>query len=873
MDHQIFEERVNHLVSKVKHHLITQWGKMAEQVSDDIFYEAFSYAFREELMINWTASFRTYQENNSRMLYYLSMEYLPGKILANTIKSLKAEEIAREAATRLKRDYDTIVHKEREPGLGNGGLGRLASCFLDSLATLKIPTIGYGLRYQYGTFEQEICYGTQMERPDRWLMSVYPWAFRRDDQACTVKFSGRVSEVENEVKEKCFNLHDYEEVRAVPFDIPIIGHSAHPDYSVATMRLWSTKESPRNFRLQIFNSGKVDEAAENTLLTDVLYPNDNHDTGKRFRLKQEFLLVSASLQDIFKRHLSINSDLKNIADKVRIQINDTHPALLVAEMVRSLVKDYHFRFEEAWEATSHCVSFTNHTVMAEALEEWKIERLEKLLPRQYQVIERINEQFKKSLPEEFKDPQIISKLQIIDHEHVRMANLAIYGSTKVNGVANLHTNILKEKVFKYFNQLYPNKFLNVTNGVTPRRWLLHCNPLLSQFISKRIGDGWQYNFSELSKLHDFAEDQNTIKEFLEIKKKNKEVCATYLRNYNDEFRSYDPFVKNMYALGPDSLYDMHIKRIHEYKRQLLKLVHAIILYQELLENPDSRKIKRTIFIGGKAAPGYQKARDLIYLIHIVARRINQDTRVNEKLRLLFVENYSVSKAEILIPASDLSEQISMAGKEASGTGNMKLSMNGSLTIGTEDGANIEMRESVTDQWWPFRFGASKEEIQRMHDEMSYFPHNIYNQNQKIKKALDTLKDNTFAESEFEQQLTSQFFHYLVEGFNPDPYFILHDLEDYYQKQIKVEELYVNPMEWGKYALHNIAAMTPFSSDVSIQNYADHIWNIQPVDIKKEIFDRVKEDFDTNNSCTISYNNANDKLFWDKLKDFFNNIKP
>ena len=846
MDKNLFESKVDHLVVKVKRNLISHWGKRSDQVSSDLFYEAFSYALREEVMTNWAACFRTYQEKNSRILYYISMEYLPGKILCNTIKSLQIEDIAREAMKRLNRNYDEIMHKEREPGLGNGGLGRLASCFLDSLATLKIPTIGYGLRYQYGTFEQEICYGSQLERPDRWLLHPYPWDFRRDDRAYIVKLGGRTSDLENTRNEKCHNLHDCEEVRAVPYDIPIVGHSAHPDFTVATMRLWSTKESPRNFRLQVFNAGKVDEAAENTLLTDVLYPNDNHDTGKRFRLKQEFLLVSASLQDIYCRHLNCNPDLKNLSDKVCIQINDTHPALLVAEMMRTLIKNHQFSWDEAWQTTTSCISFTNHTVLAEALEEWKISRLQQMLPRQYAIIERINEQFKNSLPEEFHNPKKFSKLAIIDHEHVRMANLAIYGSTKVNGVAKLHTEILKDKVFKNFHKLYPDKFLNVTNGVTPRRWLIHCNPLLTDFISKRIGKDWQYDFNQINKLHDFANDIETQQDFLNIKKQNKDRCYDYIKKYNDQFRAYDPFVKEMIPLGNDSLYDMHIKRIHEYKRQLLKLVHAIIIYQDLLENPQSRNVKRTLFFGGKAAPGYDKARDLIYVIHVIAKRINQDPKTNSQLRILFVENYNITKAEILIPAADLSEQISLAGKEASGTGNMKLSMNGALTIGTEDGANIEMREAVTDQWWPFRFGATKEEIEGLREKMSYDPQKIYQENPKIKKALDALSDNTFAENDFEKQIIHQLYHYLLEGFNPDPYFVLHDLEPYYQSQLKVEELYSKPQDWAKFAIHNIASMAPFSSDVSIKNYAEHIWKINAEEMNPEIFKQIKEEFDASN---------------------------
>lgn len=870
MDSDLFEARIHLLVSKVKHYLVSKWGKLLETTSNELFYEAFSYSFREEIMTNWTACFRSYQENNNRMLYYLSMEYLPGKILCNTIKSLRAEDIAREAMKRLGRDYDEIIHQEREPGLGNGGLGRLASCFLDSLATLKIPTIGYGLRYQYGTFEQEICYGMQIERPDRWLDHPYPWDFRLNDRSYIVKFSGRVSEIDNKLKIKCLNLHDYEEVRAIPYDIPIVGYSPHADYSVATMRLWSTKESPRNFRLQIFNAGKIDEAAENTLLTDVLYPNDNHDTGKRFRLKQEYLLVSASLQDIYARHLSANPDLSNLAEKACIQINDTHPALLVAEMMRTLTKNYHFVWDQAWQITSSCIHFTNHTVMAEALEEWKISKLEELLPRQYQIIRQINEQFINSLPQTHRSSESLSKLAIIEHEHVKMANLAIYGSKKVNGVAKLHTQIIKEKLFHDWHELYPEKFLNVTNGVTPRRWLIHCNALLSEFITQRIGPEWQYNFSLLSELHPFADDPESREEFLNIKKQNKNYLAEYICKYNEKFRSYDPFVKGMVPLPCDSLYDMHIKRFHEYKRQSLKLVHAIILYQELLENPSARKIKRTLFFGGKAAPGYEKARDLIYLIHIIARRINQDPKTNSYLRLLFVENYNVNKAEILIPAADLSEQVSLAGKEASGTGNMKLAMNGALTIGTEDGANIEMREAITDQWWPFRFGATKEEIEILKEKRDYHPEKIYLNNPKIKKALDALKDSTFTDNEFEKKTTMQFYHYLLDGFNPDPYFVIHDLESYYQAQKKVEDLYSQPQKWAQYAIHNIASMAPFSSDASIENYARNIWQIEPTEMNPQTLLKVKQEFDMSNSCLSSPYSFREKAFWDKLKTLFSN---
>lgn len=870
MDSHLFEMRVNHLVTKVKHYLISRWGKLHDHASCELFYEAFSFSFREEVMTNWTACFNSYLKNNSRMVYFLSMEYLPGKILSHAIMTLNAEAIVKEAMKRLGRSYDEIMHQEREPGLGNGGLGRLASCFLDSLATLKIPAIGYGLRYQYGTFEQEICYGNQLERPDRWLDNPYPWEFRRNDRTYTIEFGGHLSQVDPKNPEQHPQLIDSEEVRAIAFDIPIVGHSPHQDYSVATMRLWSTKESPRNFRLQIFNTGKLDEAAENTHLTDILYPNDNHDVGKRFRLKQEFLLVSASLQDIYRRHLAVNPNLTNLAEKASIQINDTHPALLVAEMMRTLTQNYEIHWDHAWEITSSCIHFTNHTVMAEALEEWKISRLEQLLPRQYKVIQRINEQFNQSLQSKNLDEKTRSKLQIIDHEHVRMANLAIYGSKRVNGVAKLHTNILKEHIFKEFYALYPDKFINITNGVTPRRWLLHCNPLLKEFITKHIGPNWEYDFELIKDVHQIADRVEVQDEFLEIKRKNKLHAAEFINKYNSQFRSYDPFVQNMSPLGPDSLYDMHIKRIHEYKRQLLKLIHAIMLYQEIIANPSARKVKRTIFFGGKAAAGYEKAREMIYLTHILAKKINQDPRANQQLRVLFVENYNVNKAEILIPAADLSEQISMAGKEASGTGNMKLAMNGALTIGTEDGANIEMREAVSDQWWPFRFGATKEEVEELKKSLTYNPNQIYQNSPHIKKALDALKDGTFGENDFEKKVLAQFYHYLVEGFNPDPYLVIHDLNSYYEVQKKVEALYLEPRRWAEFALHNIASMTSFSSDVSIKKYAQEIWNIEPTEMNSKELEKIRQEFDSQNSClaSVNGNSHHPESSWQRIKKIF-----
>ena len=860
--------QVDKLVAKVKHYLITRWGKLPEQVSDSEFYEAFSLALREEVMINWSAAYSTYQKKNVRYVYYISMEYLPGKILEDTIKNLEIEELCKEVITKFNRDYAHTLHLEREPGLGNGGLGRLASCYLDSLATLKIPAIGYGLRYQYGTFEQEICFGEQVERPDRWLNYPFPWEFRRDNNAYNIKLGGTTSEFNNKSGEKCLNLHDYEEIRAIAFDIPIVGYNPDHDFSVTTMRLWSTKESPRNFRLQTFNAGKLDDAAENTLLTDILYPNDNHEMGKRFRLKQEFLLVSSSLQDILNNHLSVNPDLKNLPEKVFIQINDTHPALVIAELMRILTKEHHMHWDEAWNITKECIGFTNHTILSEAMEQWRIDRLQRLLPRQYAIIERLNHQFKESLAKKNIVGDHFIKYSIIGSEQVKMAHLAIYGSKYINGVAKLHSEILIEHTFNDFYKLWPEKFLNVTNGVTPRRWLINLNSGLKEFLINKIGTSWLTELKDLEKLHSFADDTQTQQEFLELKKQNKEHFNTYITNYNNEFRSTDPFVKNMYPLGSDSLFDVHIKRIHEYKRQLLNLLHTIILYQELLQNPDSRKIKRTIILGGKAAPGYDKAKDLIFLTHILARKINNDERVNQKLRLIFIENYNVAKAEILIQASDLSQQISMAGKEASGTGNMKLSLNGSLTIGTDDGANIEMREAITDSFWPFNFGASKDELNQIIHDMSYEPKEIYEKDPKIKMAIDALIDKTFSENEREEEVLKRFYDYLIEGFNPDPYFVLYDLNSYYKAQKKVEDLYCDPNKWAQYALHNIASMGGFSSDYSVKNYAEKIWNVKPQEIDPQILKKVQNDYIQHDGCQLSHPDIDEWKIWEKLKYLF-----
>ncbi|MBN4066500.1 glycogen/starch/alpha-glucan phosphorylase [Simkania negevensis] len=830
-------------------------GRVINEASDKEYYQAFCFALREEIMINWLATMQTFAKQNTRMLYYLSMEYLPGRFTGNNITNIGATDIVRKVMRHMGRDFDRVLSSEPDPGLGNGGLGRLASCFLDSLATQQYPAVGYGLRYQYGIFEQELWDGIQLERPDPWLLDEYPWEFRRDQRSYNVKFCGRPIRTANTHSDEVYDIEDCEEVRALAYDIPIIGYDCTPDFSVLTMRLWTTKESPRNFGLQRYNAGHLDQAAENIILTDVLYPNDNHETGKRIRLKQEFLLVSASLQDIMRRHLIQNPDMSNFKEKIRIQSNDTHPALVVVELMRILTKDYDFSWNQAWETTQACTSYTNHTILAEALEEWNVHRLSYILPRQYNIIERINLKFCNKIRKQYpNDEDRVRRMTIINDGQIKMANLSIVATHCINGVSALHTELLQKTTFKDFAEMYPTKFTNVTNGVTPRRWLLHCNPRLSQFISERIGDQWITNFDQIDQLQKFASDPDSQREFLKIKRQNKEALRRYLLENYQEHDFKGKLIKVKIDLHLDALFDCHIKRIHEYKRQLLSALHLIMLYFEIVDNPqETTRIQRTFIYAGKAAPGYHIAKNIIRLINCIARTINNDPDVKEKLQVVFIPNYNVSKAEFIMPAAELSEQISTAGLEASGTGNMKFSMNGALTIGTDDGANVEMRKTVGDQWWPFLFGASVQEIEQMQTNQSYNAWDIYSKYPHIRRAVDSLRDRTFSKYDAEHQALTELYHSLLEsspGRLPDPYFILQDLIDYYETQKKVEELYKIPEKWAEYAIHNIAGMGQFSSDNSIHKYAREIWDITPCAVNKELLEHIRSEFRAHDQCRI-----------------------
>jgi starch phosphorylase len=841
------EELSEQLVRKIRRYLITLFGRVLEEASSDEFYRAFCFAVREQIMINWEATALTWLDANQRMIFYLSMEYLPGRFLNNNVMALKQNDVFARTLYKTRRSFEELISHECDPGLGNGGLGRLASCFLDSLATLKIPSRGYGLRYQYGLFEQQLWDGMQVEKPDVWLWNDNPWEFRRDLRKIPVKFCGTPIRQQNAPDTEANDLVNYEEVWAMPFDIPIIGYSTGKDFAVSTLRLWSTKESPRNFELQRYNAGRLDQAAENTTLTDVLYPSDQHETGRRVRLKQEFLLVSASIQDIIRYFFTRNSDINLFQEKVRIQINDTHPALLIAELMRLLTRRFGMPWEVAWETTQVCTGYTNHTILSEALESWDQGLMRYLLPRQYRIIEYINQEFCNTVRKRFpRDEDRVQRMSILENNLVRMANLAIVGSHKVNGVAELHSQILKQRLFKDFYELWPEKFTNVTNGVTQRRWLMFCNPRLSDLITSRIGEEWKTDFSLIRQLADYAGDPETQQEFLKVKR----ACKTRLLDFlhregrpRDALGHYGPL--NL-AADETFLFDVQVKRIHEYKRQLLNAIRLIMLYQDILDTPQKPRVKRFAVFAGKAAASYEVAKTIIRLIHCIAKKVNADPIARQYLNVVYVENYCVSKAEIIIPAADLSEQISTAGLEASGTGNMKFSMNGALTVGTEDGANIEMREAVTDEWWPFRFGATAPELSQLRSSGQYRAWDVYSKDPAIRRAIDALRDGSLASGEVERQSISSLYYLLMEGGGyggrGDRYFILKDLPAYIEAQNKADALFASPNKWAEYALHNIAGMGKFSSDRAIQEYAKNIWDITPVSINPDYYDRIHDSY-------------------------------
>lgn len=795
------------------------YRKTVDNASKEELYQAAVFAVRDVITDKWLKTHSDYAEKDVKVVYYLSMEFLMGRFLGNCVLNLMMDDEVRGAFEELGIDYNAIEETEPDPGLGNGGLGRLAACFLDSLSTLELPAYGCGIRYHYGIFEQRIENGEQVEYPDNWLENGDPWSVRRNEYAVEVKFGGNVKAVPKGNGEYRFVQENYQSVIAIPYDYPIVGYNNN---TVNTLRLWDAK--PKNeFDLKKFNEGKHDQAvAEQNLaktLTEVLYPADDNYSGKELRLKQQYFFISATVQRVIERFKEKHSDFKLLPEKVAFQLNDTHPTVAVPELMRVLVDENDVPWDEAWEITRKVCAYTNHTIMAEALEKWPLDLFSRLLPRIYQIVEEINRRYCAALIERYgNDHEKIRKMAIIADGQIRMAYLAIVGSHSVNGVAALHTEILKNQELKDFYEIYPEKFNNKTNGITQRRWLLHANPELAKLVTEKVGDGWTTDLSKLEGLLQYADDKDFQNKFMEIKKNNKIALAKYIK----ETKGIE--------INPDSIFDIQVKRLHEYKRQLLNVFNIIHLYNQIKLNPGMDIVPRTFIFGAKAAASYRKAKLVIKLINSVADVINNDESINGKIKVVFMENYRVSLAEKLIPAADVSEQISTASKEASGTGNMKFMLNGALTIGTMDGANVEICEEVGRDNI-FIFGMSSEEVIAKYKDNSYDPWMVYNMNQGARTVLNELINGTFCPEN--PDLFRELYDSLLNGYGgrADEYFVLADFEDYVRAQQEVDAIYKDKEKWAKMAIINTAKSGKFSSDRTIKQYADEIWNLKPVHIE------------------------------------------
>ena len=793
------------------HHLTCSLGKRPEKAVNLDRYHALALAIRDLMMRDWIATRDEYEEKNPRTVCYISLEFLIGRTLGNAMVNLGVEEDAAEAMAELGFKIDEIRDEEVDAGLGNGGLGRLAACFLDSMATLELPAYGYGIRYDYGIFKQIIQNGYQVEEPDNWLSRGNPWEIRRPELARVVHFGGHVEKIRDDSNPDRRRWVDTQDVKAMPYDTPIPGYRNH---TVNTLRLWSA-ESLYGFNLTKFNQGDYISAnLESSLdqnITRGLYPNDNNHEGKELRLKQQYFLVSASLQDLFGRTEYYKNDLHDLRKTAVVQLNDTHPALAIPEMMRILIDVNNFSWNEAWEITTHVFNYTNHTLMSEALERWSVQLFEKLLPRHLEIIYEINFIFLRQVATRYMNDNCrLARMSLIQ-EHpekmVRMAYMCVATAHRVNGVAALHTELLKNGLFHDFNEFFPGKFVNVTNGITPRRWLKKANPGLSRLIDDRIGDAWPKDLDQLEKLVKLEKDKEFLGELAKVKRANKLVLAKYIYEHNGV------------EVNPDSIFDVQVKRLHEYKRQLLNILHAITLYIQLKDNPNMDFVPRTIIFGAKSAPGYYMAKLIIKLINSVAEVVNNDPSIGDRLKILFLANYRVSLAEKIIPAADLSEQISLAGTEASGTSNMKFALNGALTIGTLDGANIEIRDKVgADNI--FIFGLNVDEVKQLR-EQSYRPREYVERSPLLKRAIELIRNNFFSPGEFD------IFRPILDSLDYDNYMCAADFDSYAAVQAQVAELYRKPVEWQKKALRNIAMMGYFSSDRSIREYAEKIWDIRP----------------------------------------------
>ncbi len=807
----------NDIIQQLKLH----YGKTLEDATKQEIYSATTYAVMDLVTDKWIATREAYDKKKVKQAYYLSAEFLMGRAMGNNLVNLQIMPEVAEVLEELKVDINTIEDQEFDAGLGNGGLGRLAACFLDSLATLELPGHGYGIRYRYGIFEQRIINGYQVEFPDKWLRYGDPWAIKRDDLAVEVKFGGRTEVEIDENGRKQFHRVGAEVIQAIPFDTPIIGYGVD---TVNTLRLWEA-ESPEDFDLQLFNDGHYPQAVAKSNsaqdISRVLYPNDNTNPGKELRLRQQFFFVSASLQDIVRAYKNRHgSDFSKFSSEVALQLNDTHPVVAIPELMRIFVDWEKMEWEAAWEIVSSTCAYTNHTLLAEALEKWPLDLFSRLLPRQYQIVEEINRRFMAEVHTRFPgDFERYRKMSIIHDGMINMAWLAIVGTHSVNGVAALHTELLRKQELTQWDEYFPGKFNNKTNGVTQRRWLLKSNPQLSELITSTLGDKWITQLDELKGLEKSLNDKAFIKKFQDIKLSNKKTLADFIKKELDV------------DIDPQSLFDVQIKRLHEYKRQLLNVLHIIHLYNEIKSNPKIDIQPRTFIFGAKAASGYLRAKLIIKLINNIAKVINNDKDVKGRIKVVFLPNYRVSMAEKIFPASELSEQISTAGLEASGTGNMKFMLNGALTIGTLDGANIEIVEEAGAEN-AFIFGLKADEVNALNQNGTYNPWDLYHSDPRIKRVIDQLIDGTFTGNErpdIFRELYDSLMHG-VDGNRPDVYYVLKDFASYVEAQSKVDAAYRDAEKWTKMAIMNVANSGKFSSDRTIREYAKEIWKIKPLSI-------------------------------------------
>ena len=808
----------------VLYNVKTLYRKNLEEATPQQIFQAVSYAIKDVIVDNWMESQKVFDDEDPKMVYYMSMEFLMGRALGNNMINLKAYKDVEECLNELGLDLDVIEDQEPDAALGNGGLGRLAACFLDSLATLGYAAYGCGIRYRYGMFKQQIRDGFQVEVPDHWLENGNPFELRRPEYTKEVKFGGYIRVSMDENGRNVFTQENYQSVKAVPYDLPIVGYG---NGIVNTLRIWDA-EPIECFQLDSFDKGDYQKAVEQENLArnivEVLYPNDNHYAGKELRLKQQYFFISASVQEAVAKYMRKHDDVRKLYEKVTFQLNDTHPTVAVAELMRILMDEYALSWDEAWNVTTKTCAYTNHTIMSEALEKWPIELFSRLLPRIYQIVEEINRRFIIEIENRYPystgiTQEKIKKMAIVYDGQVKMAHLAIVAGFSVNGVARLHTEILKNQELKDFYEMFPEKFNNKTNGITQRRFLLHGNPLLADWVTDHIGDDWITDLSKISKLKVYADDEKCRQEFMNIKYQNKVRLAKYILEHNGV------------EVDPRSIFDVQVKRLHEYKRQLLNILHVMYLYNEIKEHPEMDFYPRTFIFGAKAAAGYKNAKLTIKLINAVADVVNNDASINGKLKVVFIENYRVSNAEWIFAAADVSEQISTASKEASGTGNMKFMLNGALTLGTMDGANVEIVEEVGAEH-AFIFGLSSDEVIAFEKNKNYNPMDIFNNDADIRKVLMQLVNGMYSS---DTELFRPLYNSLLNTLSTDVadrYFILKDFRAYADAQKRVEAYYKDEKAWATSAILNVASSGKFTSDRTIQEYVDEMWHLDKVIIKK-----------------------------------------